>query len=149
MLKGLDPLLTPALLYHLASMGHGDEVAVVDRNFPASATGRRLVRLAGSGLVAVAEAVLAVLPLDQFVPAPVAVMTREGNPQDLAVAVEAVVEMSAAAAGRPVDFEPLAPQSFYRRARLSFLVVATGEEQLYGCVLLRKGVVYPGGRVSA
>ena len=75
MLKGLDPLLTPALLYHLASMGHGDEVAVVDRNFPASATARRLVRLPGTGLVAAAGAVLAVLPLDQLVPAPVAVMT--------------------------------------------------------------------------
>lgn len=37
MLKGLAPLLTPELLYALAQMGHGDEIAIVDRNYPAVA----------------------------------------------------------------------------------------------------------------
>ena len=32
MLRGLDPLLTPDLLHALASMGHGDTIAVVDAN---------------------------------------------------------------------------------------------------------------------
>ena len=30
MLKGIPPLVTPDLLHALASMGHGDEVAIVD-----------------------------------------------------------------------------------------------------------------------
>ena len=47
MLKGIDPLLGPELLMALASMGHGDELAVVDRNFPAVSVARRLVRLDG------------------------------------------------------------------------------------------------------
>ena len=31
MLKGLDPLLSPDLLHVLAQMGHGDQIALVDR----------------------------------------------------------------------------------------------------------------------
>ena len=48
MLRGLDPLLTPDLLHALASMGHGDTIAVVDTNFPAAATARRLILLPGT-----------------------------------------------------------------------------------------------------
>jgi L-fucose mutarotase len=33
MLKGIPPLLTPDLLHALASMGHGDAIAIVDANF--------------------------------------------------------------------------------------------------------------------
>ena len=35
MLKTLSVLHTPDLLHVLASMGHGDEIALVDCNFPA------------------------------------------------------------------------------------------------------------------
>ena len=52
MLKGLDPLLSPDLLHVLAQMGHGDQIALVDRNFPAASTARRLVRLDGCDLSA-------------------------------------------------------------------------------------------------
>ena len=36
MLKLLPPLLTPELLHALASMGHGDDLALVDAHFPAA-----------------------------------------------------------------------------------------------------------------
>ena len=35
MLKNLDPLLNPNLLYILRAMGHGDVLTIVDSNFPA------------------------------------------------------------------------------------------------------------------
>ena len=35
MLKNISPLLTPELLFGLAKLGHGDDVALVDANFPA------------------------------------------------------------------------------------------------------------------
>ena len=41
MLKTIDPLLTPELLLVMATMGHGDELAVVDANFPADSVARR------------------------------------------------------------------------------------------------------------
>ena len=44
MLKNLDPLLSPDLLFVLAAMGHGDELAIVDANFPALSNARRLIR---------------------------------------------------------------------------------------------------------
>ena len=35
MLRNIDPRVTPELLYALACMGHGDEIVIVDTNFPA------------------------------------------------------------------------------------------------------------------
>ena len=72
MLKTIPPLLTPDALHALASMGHGDELAIVDANFPAARVaaqgGARLVQLAGADAPQVLRAVLQVLPLDDFVP---------------------------------------------------------------------------------
>ena len=59
MLKGIPPLLTPDLLHALASMGHGDEIAIVDANFPSASIGRRVVQVAGVGAHEVLAAVLA------------------------------------------------------------------------------------------
>ena len=64
MLKGLHPLLAPDLLHALAAMGHGDELAIVDANFPAATVGRRLIELRGVGAAAALDAVLTVFPVD-------------------------------------------------------------------------------------
>ena len=40
MLKGIDPLLSADLLWILAAMGHGDDLAIVDGNHPAEAIAR-------------------------------------------------------------------------------------------------------------
>ena len=45
MLKGLSALLNADLLWVLQSMGHGDRLALVDRNFPAASTATPLGRL--------------------------------------------------------------------------------------------------------
>src|SRR5689334_10142319 len=71
MLKDLDPLLHADLLYVLAAMGHGDEVALVDRNFPAVSIGARVVRLDGILLPRALEAILSVMPLDDMRDTPV------------------------------------------------------------------------------
>ncbi len=42
MLKGIDPILGPDLLAILRAMGHGDEIAIVDANFPATSSARGL-----------------------------------------------------------------------------------------------------------
>ncbi len=68
MLKGLNPLLSPELLSTLRAMGHGDEIAIVDGNYPGVEHARRLIRLDGHGIVPVLDAVLSVLPIDDFVP---------------------------------------------------------------------------------
>lgn len=45
MLKNIDPLLGGELRHLLDDMGHGDQLVMVDRNFPAAATGLRVVHL--------------------------------------------------------------------------------------------------------
>jgi L-fucose mutarotase len=42
-LKGLNPLLTPDILYALCAMGHGDEVVIVDAHYPADVAARSTV----------------------------------------------------------------------------------------------------------
>ena len=56
MLKNLSPLHTPELLHTLASMGHGDDIAIVDAHFPAVSMAKRLVRLDGVDAPAALEA---------------------------------------------------------------------------------------------
>ena len=45
MLKNIPPILSPSLLHILRAMGHGDEIAIVDANYPADSAGPELVRL--------------------------------------------------------------------------------------------------------
>jgi L-fucose mutarotase len=70
MLRGIDPLLSPELLMILRAMGHGDEIAIVDANFPATSNADWLVRLDGVDASQALAAVLSVLPLDSFVADP-------------------------------------------------------------------------------
>ena len=125
MLKNTDPLLNPDLLYILAAMGHGDEIAIVDANFPAESMGERTVRL------------------DDFVERPAAVMQVVGDADAEPETVREFKATAAAAEGRIVEFEAVERFAFYDRTREAFAVVATGERRLYGNVILVKGIVRP------
>jgi len=143
MLKGIDPLLGPDLLHALAAMGHGDEIAIVDANFPAAVVARRLIRVDGAGAPAVLSAVLSLLPLDTFTDAPVAVMAVVGDPGAVPPPVREFQTILDGIAGAPVRLATLDRNEFYERARRAFAVVATGERRFYGNILVTKGVVPP------
>ena len=66
MLRHIDPILSPELLAILRQMGHGDEIAIVDANFPAATMGKRVVRADGVTATHMAEAILNLMPLDAF-----------------------------------------------------------------------------------
>jgi L-fucose mutarotase len=144
MLKGIDPLLVPELLHALAAMGHGDELAVVDANFPAASVARRLVRLDGVPAPRVLQAILSLLPLDTFTDAPAAVMAVVGDPAAVPPPVREFQPIVDAAAGRPVRLVAIERFAFYERARAAFAVVATGDTRAYGNILVTKGVVTSG-----
>ena len=143
MLKNTDPLLNPDLLYILAAMGHGDEIAIVDANFPTESMGERTVRLDGVGATQALDAVLSVLPLDDFVQAPAAVMAVVGNSDEEPETVSEFKASTAAAEGRAVEFQSVERFAFYDRTREAFAVLATGERRLYGNIILVKGIVRP------
>jgi L-fucose mutarotase len=143
MLKGLHPLLGPDLLHALAAMGHGDEIGVVDANFPAAGVGRRVIRLDGVSAPAVLEALLTLLPLDQFVEHALTTMAVVGSPLAEPEVVAEFGALASRAEGREVARQALPREQFYERARQAFALVQCGERRLYGNVLLRKGVVAP------
>lgn len=142
MLIGLDPLLTPDLLHALASMGHGDTIALVDANYPAT-RGRRLIPLAGVAAPRALGAVLTVLPVEAA-----ATMQVIG---DAAAVPPVVAELAAVLAvrGAPAP-SSLERHEFYAASEAAYAIVATGERRFYGNILLTKGVVPPadGGEVA-
>jgi L-fucose mutarotase len=141
MLRNIHPLLTPDILYALDSAGHGDRVAIVDANFPAAATGRRLVRTPGITATAMLDAVLSLLPIDDFIPEPVAVMQVAGDPSATPeVVAEFTTVLQRNRLGAPARLERY---EFYRAAAEAFLIIQTGERRLYGNILLRKGAIRP------
>lgn len=143
MLKLVPSLFTPDALHALASMGHGDEVAIVDANFPAArvaaAGGARLVPLSGVDAPSVLRAVLALLPVDDFEPAAVRFMQVVGDPSAVPPPVQAF-QSALAQAGAP-EAIGLERHAFYEAAAAAHVILLTGEVRPYGNLLLRKGVV--------
>lgn len=141
MLIGINPILSPDLLFLLASMGHGDEIAVVDANFPAASCGARVVRLDGLDAPQVVEAILSIMPLDDFVDDPAHVMQVVGDASAVPEAVAAFQKVIDRTADAPANLSSLERFAFYERTKSAFAVVQTGERRLYGNVILKKGVV--------
>ncbi|MEN3397116.1 RbsD/FucU family protein [Brucella melitensis] len=138
MLKNINPLLTGSLLAILADMGHGDDHVIVDANYPAQAAGVPVLDFPGISATQVAEAVLSLLPLDDFVDRPAAVMQAPNEMPAIFKEFEAVIEK---AEGRKIPVEPIERFAFYDRARGAFAIIRTGEKRLYGNIIFKKGVI--------
>jgi L-fucose mutarotase len=149
MLLGIDPLLTPDLLMVLRAMGHGDEIALVDANYPAASNAKRLLRLDSADVSRVLTAVLSVLPLDSFVKAPANGMQVVGKPKEIPPAVaefQTIVDRLSAFSTKIGRIERF---GFYERAKSCFAIVATGDRRLYANIILTKGVISADGKVVA
>jgi L-fucose mutarotase len=148
MLWGIDPLLDADLLYALRRMGHGDEIAVVDTNFPAhsvamsTVTGEPLLMASVTAARAV-EAILSVMPLDTFVPDPAGRMEVVGDPHAVPPVQREVQAVLDRAAGKHVPLAGIERFEFYERAKNVFAILVTGERRFYGDFILKKGVVPP------
>jgi len=143
MLKHIPPLLTPDALHALASMGHGDDVAIVDANFPAAhvarKSGAQLVQLAGVTSPQALAAVLRLLPLDDFVPDAAWTMQVVGDAEAVPAPVAEFATVLHQAGERPAA--SLERFEFYKRTESAFVILQTGERRKYGNILLRKGVI--------
>ena len=142
MLLNVPKILSGDLLKALCDMGHGDEVVIADANFPAETCGRRVVRCPGISGVEMVAAVLDVMPLDHLEGAPallMAVAEGDGCGEPAIWAKYGRVLEDVGRRREEVGF--LERGGFYDRARRAYAVVQTGEEALYGNIILRKGVV--------
>jgi L-fucose mutarotase len=146
MLIAIDPVLSPDLLWVLAAMGHGDELALVDANHPAeriarSTTFGRCVHLPGIGMARAARAIFSVLPVDRSGSNPVRRMQVVGDPDALPVVQAEVLAEVERAAPHAAPMGGVERFAFYDAAKTAFAIVQVGDPRPFGCFLIRKGVV--------
>jgi L-fucose mutarotase len=144
MLKNIPPILGPDLLAILRAMGHGDEIAIVDANYPADSAGPVLVRLDGISATDILDAVLTLMPLDDFVDEAAICMQVVGD----ASKREPIMDEFDQIIGRHEPGMKLGSMerfAFYERVSKGYAIVQSGESRLYGNVLLKKGVIRPKG----
>ncbi len=146
MLKGIDRAISAEVLMVLMSMGHGDDLLICDVNHPAASIAKhtaysQLVDMAGCDLPRAAEAILSLMPLDTFVPAPVIRMKVVDDPLRIMPVHERLQGVVNRAEGRAVAVEALERFEFYAAAKRAYAVVRTSDAGPYGCFILRKGVV--------
>lgn len=143
MLKNIPSIVSPQLLKVLCEMGHGDEIVIADGNFPTEQVGKDaiVIRADGHGVTELLDAVLSLIPLDQYSDFQVALMSVvEGDPckpdiwenfKDILVTYEP----------DHGNIEMMERFAFYDRAKKAYAIVASGETRIYANILLKKGVV--------
>ncbi len=142
MLKNIDPLLGPELLHILRAMGHGDTLAIVDANYPATANAKRLVRLDGHSSPRVLDAILSVLPLDlPHYATDAAVLMEPVAPYDPNPPVMQELEATVKKHESDVPVTRMERFAFYQKSLETYAIIATGEERFFGNILLKKGVI--------
>ena len=103
-------------------MGHGDDIAIVDANFPADSAGAAAgPPCRASPRPTRSRAVLSLLPLDDFVDQPAAAMDAPGERPPIYPEFEAAL---AAAEGRPADAGAGQSASPLRTHEAAYAVIA-------------------------
>lgn len=146
MLKGIDQRLSAEIVHVLMLMGHGDDLVICDVNHPAATIAAetsygRLIDMAGCDIPTAARAILTLMPLDTFVPAPVSRMQVVGNPEGRVPIFDRMQAVVDQAEGRAVTIQALERFDFYAAAKRSFAIIRTSDSGPYGCFILKKGVV--------
>jgi L-fucose mutarotase len=143
MLRNIDPLLSPDLLYVLRAMGHGDEIVIVDANYPAESAGPQVIRLDALSATEALDVVLSVFPLDTFVPDACVRMEVVGKASKEQPIFDEFRALIAKHEEAEFKLHKLERYKFYERARQCFAIIATGERRFYGNIILKKGVIPP------
>jgi len=141
MLRNIDPILSPEILFTLRAMGHGDAIVLADANFPGTSTSERCLRADGSDASEMLRAILSIMPLDTFVDDPALTMQVVGDSSVIPEAVQDFQSIIDESADAPRPIQSLERFAFYERAAGAFAVVQTGERRLYGNIILKKGVI--------
>ena len=146
MLKGIDQRLSAEIVYALMQMGHGDDLVICDINHPAVTIAKEttygsLLDMAGCDIPTATRAILSLMPLDSFVPAPVRRMQVVGDPEGVVPIFGKMQKVLDASNGAPVLVEALERFAFYEAAKQAFCTIRTADSGPYGCFILKKGVV--------
>ena len=102
------------------------------------------MRADGHGLLAVVQAVLTVMPLDLAVPAALFRASLNNDPTQKGE-IHRQIDALCARMAPGMTVVPLSGEALYPRIRGAHAIVATSEMALFANVILRKGVIGPGG----
>ncbi|SEM64653.1 RbsD/FucU family protein [Paenibacillus sp. OV219] len=141
MLNGIPKVLSPDLLKILMEMGHGDEIVIADSNFPAASHAQRLIRCDGHEIPALLEAILQLMPLDQYVDKPAALMQVVPGDTVATPVWDVYGSIIQERASLESPFEMVERFAFYERARNAYAIIATSETERYANLILKKGCV--------
>lgn len=147
MLHGIDIRTTPELLFCLARMGHGDEIVVVDSNYPAVSTAAtcthsQVIRYPGQDAASVVDVITKLMPLDPFIDYAALRMQVDDAPDDVAAVHQDVWDVITPRLPEGAALSSIARLDFYRHAAKAFAVVQCDEARPFGCFILRKGVIF-------
>ena len=148
MLKGINPLLRGELLKVLDEMGHGDQLLVVDRNYPSYAPGKPVIEVAIPSILEVAEAIFEVFPLDSFLKHPLEKMEVDQDPTKSNPVQDALLKQARAVHQPDLEYGVVPRMEVYERAKSVFAVVRTLETAPYCVFFLHKGII-PSPETSA
>jgi L-fucose mutarotase len=139
-LKGISPVVSPELLKLLCEMGHGDELVLADSNFPGASMSRRLLRSDGLSITALLDGIAPLFPFETYTDPLVMIKVDAGKKFDPAVEADFMqaIRRHDPSVPSPIRIDRFA---FYERARNAYGVLMTGETRLYGCLIIKKGVI--------
>lgn len=142
MLKGIPDLIQPKLLKILHEMGHGDYLVIGDSNYPAASNAKKLVRCDGNGVEDVLDAILKLFPLDSYVECPVTLMKVAPGDTTIPEIQENIKKVVCKYEDKGIGaIEYIDRFDFYEKAKKAYAIVATTEKKLYGCMIIKKGVI--------
>lgn len=150
MLNNISKILTGDMLKVLCDMGHGDELIIADANFPGETIAKttvtgKLIRCPGVDVATLYEAISELFPLDAaYTEHPACVMElTDGDKAKGMPRPEAWADFEKTLHKRYPEqtLGNIERYAFYERAKKAYAVIETGEERVYGNLLLVKGCV--------
>lgn len=145
MLKGISKIISPELLKILCEMGHGDEIAIVDANYPAESMGKRVIRFPGIGICELLRAIMELLPVDHITENPINVLGLEEKDIKRGMKRPEIWNEFYSIVNDSTKFNiklgEYSRQEFYEKSKDAFAIVQTGEETLYADLIIKKGVI--------
>ena len=144
MLENVSKLLTGDMLKILCDMGHGDTIVIADANFPGNLNARQ-IRCPGVNVGDLLKAIIDIFPFDYaYTENPVCAMEMTDNDKKRGIPTppawkefEDIIHSryEGKKLGHIDRFE------FYEKTKNAFAVIITGEERIYGNLLITKGCV--------
>jgi L-fucose mutarotase len=117
-------------------------LVIGDANYPAASNAKRLVRADGHGVVDLLDSILKLFPLDIYVDSPVSLMQVVPGDPTIPVIHEEIKDVVCKYESRGENaIEYVERFAFYERAKNAYAIVATTERKLYGCMIIKKGVI--------